>query len=333
MATHWPRSVCGPVLCGVAATSALAELPRADRVGYLHYDLTTHDWVATARGERGGDVWRCSRSNGAFRPTRPDEVLLDWGDYAPAGGVGEFEIAYAANVPGPLDVEIVFFANEDGFNSVSRGVVAQFRLNGLPGAQSGITHAWVVSVSPGFGLGATDREAGGTLCSGYGLPDFGYSYRFATPLSAGDLIGPLVASPDPNLTPCAAPGAEDAYDVFLVDPNHPPGSQDTLIAGVNTRYDGSYWIGPSQFAQFYLALEPATPGTGCGAGGCETADFHPAGGDCVVDLNDLAVQLAHFGQAAGASRSDGDIHPSPGDGDVDLNDLALLLADYGVDCR
>ena len=52
-------------------------------------------------------------------------------------------------------------------------------------------------------------------------------------------------------------------------------------------------------------------------------------GDRVVNLSDLAILLAHYGLASGASYADGDVN---GDGKVDLSDLAALLARYGSTC-
>jgi hypothetical protein len=52
-------------------------------------------------------------------------------------------------------------------------------------------------------------------------------------------------------------------------------------------------------------------------------------GDGDVDLADLAILLAHYGTAGGASFEDGDVD---GDGDVDLSDLAGLLSHYGDVC-
>lgn len=52
-------------------------------------------------------------------------------------------------------------------------------------------------------------------------------------------------------------------------------------------------------------------------------------GDRVVDLTDLAVLLANFGVASGATREQGDLD---GDGAVILNDLAILLANFGASC-
>jgi probable HAF family extracellular repeat protein len=66
------------------------------------------------------------------------------------------------------------------------------------------------------------------------------------------------------------------------------------------------------------------------------ADLHSGGpcagdldGDRQVSLSDLAILLAHFGTASGATPADGD---SDSDGDVDLADLAALLARFGQSC-
>ena len=52
-------------------------------------------------------------------------------------------------------------------------------------------------------------------------------------------------------------------------------------------------------------------------------------GDGVVNLQDLAQLLAHYGLAWGATYADGDLDE---DYDVDLADLATLLALYGTTC-
>ena len=66
-------------------------------------------------------------------------------------------------------------------------------------------------------------------------------------------------------------------------------------------------------------------------GGCESpcdlaADLDH---DDDVDLQDLALLLAHFGTSSGATFEDGD---TDGDGDVDLQDLANLLSLFGTTC-
>lgn len=52
-------------------------------------------------------------------------------------------------------------------------------------------------------------------------------------------------------------------------------------------------------------------------------------GDLDVDLADLSLLLANYGQTSGATPQDGDLD---GDGDVDLADLAALLGVYGAVC-
>lgn len=63
------------------------------------------------------------------------------------------------------------------------------------------------------------------------------------------------------------------------------------------------------------------------------AEFSVPPGDLNLDgsvsLADLAVLLAHFGTASGATYADGDLDF---DQDVDLSDLALLLANFGSQC-
>jgi WD40 repeat protein len=51
--------------------------------------------------------------------------------------------------------------------------------------------------------------------------------------------------------------------------------------------------------------------------------------DGVVDLTDLAMQLAGFGNPSGESLATGDLDD---DGDIDIGDLALLLAGFGTAC-
>jgi hypothetical protein len=56
--------------------------------------------------------------------------------------------------------------------------------------------------------------------------------------------------------------------------------------------------------------------------------FHPgdANGDGTVDINDLTIVLANYGQT-GTTWSQGDF---TGDGIVDINDLTIVLANYGA---
>ncbi len=52
-------------------------------------------------------------------------------------------------------------------------------------------------------------------------------------------------------------------------------------------------------------------------------------GDQTIDLLDLSILLAHFGQIGGATYADGDL---TGDGNVDLIDLSELLIVFGTSC-
>ncbi len=72
---------------------------------------------------------------------------------------------------------------------------------------------------------------------------------------------------------------------------------------------------PGGNAGFGFRVRPACP-----------ADLN---GDEAVELADLAILLAHFGQTEGATPAEGDLD---GDGGVTLQDLAIFLANFGVAC-
>ena len=274
--------------------------------------------------------WSSARLSGHFRPSNLNQVVLDWGDLpADCATFDAFTLGYAGDpVAGAADLDVVFYESDDGFNSPTRAPRAVFRLRDLPlGPQT--ETGWIVTVALDAPL---SLGAAGDV-DGDGLGDFSYSYHFRSATPGVD-IGPLVAG-DPNV----APGAEDAYDLYVRDPNHPPGPNDVLLAGVNTLYEGSFQLGfpNGPYAQLLMELRAADPqGAGCPLPGCERADIDPAlGGDCDVDLTDLAVLLSNFGVAAGATRWQGDIDPAPGgvDGDVDLVDLAVMLSAFGATCE
>jgi hypothetical protein len=65
---------------------------------------------------------------------------------------------------------------------------------------------------------------------------------------------------------------------------------------------------------------------GCPRPGCDVGDLDD---DCDIDLADLAILLAHYGES-GVGPDEGDLN---GDTNVDLTDLAMLLAVYGTDCN
>lgn len=68
------------------------------------------------------------------------------------------------------------------------------------------------------------------------------------------------------------------------------------------------------------------PNAGCDDGGVD-ADFE---NNCEVNLTDLAILLANFGTATGATNATGD---TDGNGDVVLTDLANTLARFGNVCH
>ena len=70
--------------------------------------------------------------------------------------------------------------------------------------------------------------------------------------------------------------------------------------------------------QYYVQLD-------ADGGGVETLLPGDAIGDGKVDINDLTIVLAHFGQT-GASWATGDF---AGDGKVDINDLTIVLSNFG----
>jgi hypothetical protein len=67
-------------------------------------------------------------------------------------------------------------------------------------------------------------------------------------------------------------------------------------------------------------------GGGTSGGGVETVLSGDANLDGKVDINDLTIVLAHYGQS-GATWTQGDF---TGSGKVDINDLTIVLAHYGV---
>jgi len=319
---------------------------------------------------RGGSPylshWNVTRDTGFFTAAPADRVSLVWGDVPSGLVVNAFELGYATNAPYPLDIDVVFYSEENGWNSAGRVVESIFRLRGLPSGDPNrpeVNVGWIVTIplddpndNRSFGLEGSDLEAQGANCvfppgcDGAGLADFGYSLNFRN-VADGHYAGPMLSAPDPNAAPCEAPGiccCSTWWDVFAVDPNAPPPEpNEPLFPGVNTTY--ILTGGPHAFLwSFHFALLTRAPDQRCPSFSpiCAASDISPGpglllgGGDCVVDLGDLSVLLANFGTASGATFADGDIDPplnldtlAVGDGDVDLADLSRLLAAFGTDCR
>lgn len=308
------------------------------------YDLATGKMSPVPAERMGNSIWAVSADVPWYSSSYDEgHVILDWGDLAddgigdPGTEIGGFIFAYATDLMMPelIDVIIVFYGDDNGFNSNGRVFMAGYRITNLP-TGTAVGNGWIVTID--LESQALEFDLLGNDLDTDGLMDFSYTYWFQN-LPAGSATGPSMAY-DPNITPPLAPGCEDAFDRFS-DPNLVPLS-----------YVGTYWFGgpPNPYAQFYMELFDMAnqPPDGCpypGGGEYCEADIVPNDGDglwnydndgdCIISLADLAQLLGSYGTTTGATREDGDVdppHPNGGDGDVDLADLATVLGQYGDDC-
>jgi hypothetical protein len=314
----------GLLAAPLLADGGLLRVGEVRRASY-HYDRATGAMTRTAdTGLRTYVCWDSSLTSGYFSAFGPDEVALDWGDADTRNclsAVSGFQIGYASELLNQsLDIDVVFYASDNGFGTVTRSLVAALRLTGLPdGVSPGAFVGWIVdlTVTPPIDLRSEDLDADG-------LGDFSYTYNMRNVPGDGH-AGPLISG-DPNV----ATGAEEAFDFFTRDPNVAVEPNEFLIADVNTTYEGTFWC-CNALIQWHLRLSAGDPNfPGCDHPSCVAADIEPPGGDCDVDLSDLAVLLVNFGVTSGATRGDGDVEGA--DGDVDLSDLAVMLGAFGVDC-
>jgi hypothetical protein len=305
---------------------------------YLSYDMRTGEVTpATIDTRYGPPLWSCSYDYvNYFMATESGEMWLDWGDIAGPAGIGGFSFAEFTNSQasdGDLYAMIAIYAEENGWNSTGRRLVALYRIDNIPASDHPPNeywgHIWGVDVAAPFVLDGSDLDADG-------LVDWGYAQLFSvnTPgaLHGAALCDALLGG-DPNdlgPVPPECPGAEDAFDLFL-DPNW------TDDPNLQEGYVATYWFacGGCVFAQLYFELyAPQCPNRGESGRYCH-ADIDGSF-DCLVNLADLAQLLGHYGMTTGAQWRHGDIDPYdpyfPGDGDVDLGDLAELLSQYGDDC-
>ncbi len=233
--------------------------------------------------------------------------VLDWGDIAPGTVIEGLTFMYSTNAAS-LDALISFYTHEDGCDSSGRVRVSGFMLTGLPGSFDPSNAAtWVVTLDlAGAGMEFT---LDGDDLDGDHLTDFGYEIAFLDPPPTA-YVGQATGVADPN-GGYPAPGIEDGW--YAPD-------------CVMSPYGGE------PFAQLQIGLYGRTvcPNPGQSGRWCY-ADI--AGGDCLVDLADLATLLANYGVTSGATHYMGDISPFGGDGAVDLADLAEMLAEYGDDCN
>ena len=301
---------------GLIAAPVLAGPDVLPVTGVRHatYNLATGDITPATGNERyGASVWASTARTGYYFGQQADGVgitTLDWGDIEGPQPIGGFAVSYSTDVvlPDLIDCVLLFFADENGFNSVDRVYLTGFNLADLPtGDPGGTWNGWTVTFDLD-GAGAAFTIDGADLDAD-GLMDFGYTFWFDAPEASA--TGPTMAG-DPNLIPQTSPGIENVFDYFT-DPNL-------------ENYEATYWFGGTPYAQFYLELFDSIPGNapaGCpepgGSGNFCWADIdcgdHPC--DCVVSLADLAQLLGNYGMTTGATHGMGDVDPVAGDGDVD----------------
>ncbi len=308
--------IVAPVLAG-------PEILPINGAGYLNYDMAAGKATPINEHMRYGEpIWSCGLEYvNYFWGASAGETGLDWGDIAgPAriGGFGFSEFTNSQAADGDLQAIIIFYTEEDGENSSDRVYAEGFLIDNVPGSEYPADeywgYYWKVDLADSFTLDGSDLD-------GDGLADWGYAQNFSVK-TPGAVHGPAVCGlVDPDELPELAPGIEDAYDLFIFDPN----------TG-ESNYDGTYSFGgPPLFAQFYFELyAPSCPNRPYWTDFCNAADLDY---DCMISLSDLAQLLGYYGCTSGCGRAQGDIEPydpdSQGDGDVDLADLAMLLAAYG----
>lgn len=128
----------------------------------------------------------------------------------------------------------------------------------------------------------------------------------------------------------------------LTSPVYLPGASGGTVTfdGSASGHIASTWDGegtlnnpsdPNNPLDFTYACQVGTEFTveaGCTQSGCEGGDVNR---DCLVDLDDLSIVLASFGEAGVAvTRAGGDLNY---DGVVDLADLSAVLVLFANDCR
>jgi hypothetical protein len=318
-------------------TLAGPDVMPIDGVGYLRYDVATGEITpVTAETRRlGPPVWDCSYDLvSSFWIAEPDlgEGWIDWGDITIGQAIGGCEFSQFTNSQdsdGDLFIVILFYEEENGWNTAGRSYVTGFLLNNVPASTHPLNeywgYVWGVELNEPFVLDGSDLD-------GDGLGDFGYFGFFSGRTPAAN-HGPAIAGLiDPNNLPPECPGIENAFDLF---PNAAYNDGPNNIDPNAIAYEGTYWFGGNPFSQFHFVLfAPACPNRGDADRYC-SADIDGSF-DCLVGLADLAQLLGNYGMTTGAVPMDGDIDPYdewwPGDGDVDLADLAELLMQYGNDC-
>src|SRR5262249_26855591 len=141
---------------------------------------------------------------------------------------------------------------------------------------------------------------------------------------AGELRAQQDAPPVQETTAVVRLSAEDGTELFARDASAPA---DGTRAEV--RFDETVSLDPGSYVLTVFArsrFDTVVPPNGQGEASFDlvvtTGCPGDLDGDGEVNLEDLAILLAHFGTQTGARLVDGDLD---GDGDVDLTDLTHLL--------
>lgn len=311
-----------------APTDLSSRVVKPNSIGFKHgvYNFETGKVEPVGGGVDRLDpiIWQSQMTTGYFfglgncgRPAENTELALDWGDMA-ANTVTGFQIGYAtdsATDPNSVTILWAYGNNTNGFGDNEFPFIAGF-FAGLPGLPPGFPYqfvGWFVTFDlTGSGL---EFALGDQDLDGDTLADFGYFYTILD-YGTSTATGPLLSEPN---DPLSGPGAENAFDLYVQDPNH-------LCVDPNAGFflDGTYWFGGVPFAQWHMVLYGgAAPG--CPNPGCEDGDLD---GDCIVGLSDLSALLTNFGLTGAGLAGDTD-----GDGDVDLADLSALLSQFGNNCN
>ncbi len=318
-------------IIGLIVAPALAgpEILPVSGVEYLGYDMLTGKITPAHQNTRYGPaIWSYACEDVPYfwgADGAAGEMGLDWGDIEGPACVGGFGFAQFTNsqaADGDLYAIIAIYAEENGWDSAGRRLVAAFLIDNLPAStyppDEYWGYIWNVDIGGSFVLDGSDLD-------GDGLVDWGYAQFFSV-RTPGAEHGPGVCDYDANDVPATAPGAEDAFDLF-VNSLWNEGWDNFDANDIEPYYEGTYWFGSGPFLQFYFELYgPCGPNDPNLSPECEWFNVDC---DCLVGLGDLAVLLSNYGCTTGCTRLQGDFEPLfEGDGDVDLADLALLLSAY-----
>ena len=212
------------------------------------------------------------------------------------------------------------------------------------------------------GSGSPSLFSGNTLtvAAYYKNISGGWTFEETENADCSSYPGQFVAGSPINVSSLVSSGGDGRY---VTDPNLAIVGSETipttdlggsLVLWNQTQFYLQTWTGAySSYAAAYAASARGVSGVyvaqtvpflvDLGPGGTQPFDYvnefmympaivlaHGLDGDAnldgKVDINDLTIVLAHYGQTAGVSWATGDFN---NDGKVDINDLTIVLANYG----